>query len=68
MTTTAPVFIRLNLPEGLEELVEGVAREVLRSGVREKAEIHTVAREFFEKLHSRRRGGEWGRDGRWMGV
>ena len=56
--SAAPMFVRLSLPDGLEELVEGVAREVLHSDAETQAQIHTIARAYFEKLASRRKQGE----------
>ncbi|KAF2352392.1 hypothetical protein FHG87_016853 [Trinorchestia longiramus] len=49
------IFVRLSLPDGLEELVEGVAREVLHSSAKDEAEIQLVAKNYFEKLVSRRK-------------
>jgi len=56
--SAAPLFVRLSLPDGLEELVEGVAREVLHSDAKEQQEIYSVARNYFEKLISRRKLGQ----------
>ena len=46
-----PLFIRLTLPEGLEEALEGLAREVLRH---KPENIHEFAAEHFDQLLRRR--------------
>ena len=46
-TETRPLFIRLTLPNGLEEALEGLAREVLRS---QPDNILEFAANHFEQL------------------
>ena len=58
MSAVGPLFVRLSLPDGLEELVEGVAREVLHSHAADQGEIHVVAKNYFEKLVNRRKLGK----------
>lgn len=55
MSVGEQMFVRLGLPDGLEELVEGVAREVLHSTARSEPEINIVARNYFDKLVTRRK-------------
>ena len=61
MSVSGPLFVRLSLPDGLEELVEGVAREVLHSSARTENEVHAVARAYFDRLVSRRKQGKQAR-------
>lgn len=51
----APLFTRLSLPEGLEEVVEGLAREVIRSQVSEPFDIYNFAWKHFSDLVSRKK-------------
>ena len=53
MTTTEsrPLFIRLTLPEGLEEALEGLAREVLRS---QPENIYEFAANHFDQILKKR--------------
>ena len=46
-----PLFIRLNLPSGLEEALESLAREVLRQ---KPSNIYEFAADHFEELVKRR--------------
>ena len=46
-----PLFIRLNLPSGLEEALESLAREVLRQ---KPTNIYEFAADHFEELVKRR--------------
>ena len=46
-TESRPLFIRLTLPDGLEEALEGLAREVLRS---QPDNILEFAANHFEQL------------------
>ena len=46
-TETRPLFIRLTLPDGLEEALEGLAREVLRN---QPENILEFAANHFEQL------------------
>ena len=49
-----PLFIRLSLPAGLEESLEGLAREVLRS---QPKNLYKFAADHFEaKLKNRNQG------------
>ena len=49
-----PLFIRLSLPAGLEESLEGLAREVLRA---QPKDLHRFAADHFEaKLKIRNQG------------
>ena len=50
-----PLFIRLSLPSGLEESLEGLAREVLRS---QPKNIYEFAAEHFEELLRKRNKGK----------
>jgi hypothetical protein len=50
-----PLFIRLSLPAGLEEALENVAREVLRS---QPKNIYQFAAEHFEDLLRKRNEGQ----------
>ena len=52
--TDKPLFIRLSLPSGLEESLEGLAREVLRS---QPKNIYEFAAEHFEELLRKRNKG-----------
>ena len=55
--TERPLFIRLNLPDGLEEALEGLAREVLRE---KPGNIYEFAADYFEDLVKKRnKGGYW---------
>jgi hypothetical protein len=47
MEAGRPLFIRLSLPPGLEEALEGLAREILRS---KTDNILLFAAEYFENL------------------
>lgn len=51
LTESRPLFIRLTLPDGLEEALEGLAREVLRH---KPENIHEFAAEHFEQLLKKR--------------
>ena len=51
VTESRPLFIRLTLPDGLEEALEGLAREVLRH---KPENIHEFAAEHFDQLLKRR--------------
>ncbi|XP_037790636.1 uncharacterized protein LOC119585996 [Penaeus monodon] len=51
----APLFTRLSLPEGLEEVVEGLAREVIKSQVSEPFDIYNFAWKHFSDLVSRKK-------------
>ena len=57
-TETRPLFIRLTLPNGLEEALEGLAREVLRS---QPDNILEFAANHFEQL-VKTRGSALGRE------
>ena len=46
-----PLFIRLNLPSGLEEALESLAREVLRQ---KPQNIYEFAADHFEELVKKR--------------
>ena len=50
-----PLFIRLSLPVGLEDTLEGLAREVLRS---KPKNIYQFAADYFEDLLRKRNEGE----------
>lgn len=51
-----PLFIRLSLPPGLEESLEGLAKEVLRE---QPKNIYAFAAKYFEqKLRQRNKGTE----------
>ena len=53
MATERPLFIRLSLPTGLEEQLEGLAKEVLRA---QPQNLYQFALEHFEgKLKARNR-------------
>jgi len=49
-----PMFIRLSLPIGLEDSLEGLAREVLRS---KPKDIYSFAADYFEDLLRKRNEG-----------
>lgn len=49
-----PMFIRLSLPIGLEDSLEGLAREVLRS---KPKDIYSFAADYFEDLLRKRNDG-----------
>ena len=49
-----PLFIKLNLPDGLEEALEGLAREVLRE---KPGNIYEFAADYFEELVKKRNEG-----------
>ena len=51
MTESRPLFIRLTLPDGLEEALEGLAREVLRH---QPENILDFAANHFEQLVKKR--------------
>ena len=51
MTESRPLFIRLTLPGGLEEALEGLAREVLRH---QPENILEFAAEHFDLLLRKR--------------
>ena len=50
-----PLFIRLSLPGGLEDTLEGLAREVLRN---KPKNIYEFAADYFEELLRKRNEGE----------
>lgn len=50
-----PLFIRLSLPTGLEDTLEGLAREVLRS---KPKNIYQFGADYFEDLLRKRNAGE----------
>ena len=50
-----PLFIRLTLPEGLEEALEGLAREVLRT---QPENIIDFAADYFDLLLKKRDAGQ----------
>ena len=50
-TESRPLFIRLTLPDGLEEALEGLAREVLRH---RPDNIYEYAADHFEQLLKKR--------------
>ena len=50
-TETRPLFIRLTLPDGLEEALEGLAREVLRH---HPDNIYEFAADHFEQQLKKR--------------
>jgi hypothetical protein len=50
-----PLFIRLSLPGGLEDTLEGLAREVLRS---KPKNIYEFAADYFEDLLRKRNDGK----------
>ena len=45
-----PLFLKLTLPEGLEECVESLARVILHSEAKESDEIIHLAKEHFNKM------------------
>ncbi|XP_045113295.1 uncharacterized protein LOC123505706 [Portunus trituberculatus] len=49
------LFTRFSLPEGLEELVEGLAREVIKSQCAEPYDIYQLAWTHFSDLVGRRK-------------
>ena len=51
-----PLFIRLNLPSGLEDALESLAREVLRQ---KPSNIYEFAADHFEELVKRRNECKW---------
>ena len=51
-----PLFIRLSLPSGLEDTLEGLAREVLRH---KPKNIYDFAADYFEDLLRKRNEGNW---------
>ena len=51
ITESRPLFIRLTLPDGLEEALEGLSREVLRH---KPEDINEFAAEHFDQLLKRR--------------
>ena len=51
LTESRPLFIRLTLPDGLEEALEGLAREVLRH---QPENILDFAANHFEQLLKKR--------------
>jgi len=51
MTESRPLFIRLTLPDGLEEALEGLAREVLRH---QPENILDFAANHFDQLLKKR--------------
>lgn len=50
-----PLFTRLSLPEGLEEVVEGLAREVIKSQYSQPYDIYNFAWKYFSDLVARRK-------------
>jgi len=50
-TESRPLFIRLTLPEGLEEALEGLAREVLRT---QPENIYEFAANHFDQILKKR--------------
>lgn len=51
-----PLFVRLNLPTGLEEALESLAREVLRS---QPENVYAFAADHFEELIRKRNTGKF---------
>jgi len=54
--TSGPLFLRLGVPNGMEDLLEGLAREVLRH---QPKDIYKFAAIHFEGLLLQRQAGEW---------
>lgn len=52
---TTALFTRFTLPEGLEELVEGLAREVIKNQCSEPYDIYNLAWRHFSDLVARRK-------------
>ncbi|KAK4308680.1 hypothetical protein Pmani_019631 [Petrolisthes manimaculis] len=50
-----PLFTRLSLPDGLEEVVEGLAREVIKSQYTQPYDIYNFAWKYFSDLLAARR-------------
>ena len=51
-----PLFIRLSMPSGLEDALEGLAREILRS---QPKDMYEFAAQYFERLLRKRNLGEF---------
>lgn len=51
-----PLFIRLSMPSGLEDALEGLAREILRSQPKDMLEFSAL---YFEGLLRTRNKGEF---------
>ena len=49
-----PLFIRLSMPSGLEDALEGLAREILRS---QPKDMYEFAAQYFEGLLIKRNKG-----------
>ena len=49
-TTERPLFIKISLPDGLEESLESLARQVLKQN---PANIHAFAAQHFQNLHKK---------------
>ena len=50
-----PLFIRLSMPSGLEDALEGLAREILRS---QPKDMYEFAAQYFEGLLRKRNKGK----------
>ena len=50
-----PLFIRLSMPSGLEDALEGLAREILRS---QPKDMYEFAAQYFEGLLTKRNKGK----------
>ena len=50
-----PLFIRLSMPSGLEDALEGLAREILRS---QPKDMYEFAAQYFEGLLIKRNKGK----------
>lgn len=53
--TSGPLFLRLGVPNGMEDLLEGLAREVLRH---QPKDIYKFAAIHFEGMLLQRQAGE----------
>nr|XP_053643645.1 uncharacterized protein LOC128696409 [Cherax quadricarinatus] len=51
---STPLFTRLSLPDGLEELVEVLAREVMRNQYSDPSDIYNFAWKHFSEMVARR--------------
>jgi hypothetical protein len=50
-----PLFIRLSMPSGLEDALEGLAREILRS---QPKDLYEFSAQYFEGLLRKRHKGK----------